>query len=102
VIAADAAAALSAALALAGEGRKCFPCGLNKRPATPHGFKDAVSDPDTIRDLWRLHPGPLVGVATGAASAMDALDLDAKRPEATEGDVAMFSYAHSLTSRSIL
>jgi hypothetical protein len=76
------AAALDAALALAAAGRKCFPCGVNKRPATPHGFHDAATDPAVVRQLWRQWPGPLVGVSTGEASGVDALDLDAKHPEA--------------------
>jgi Bifunctional DNA primase/polymerase, N-terminal len=81
--AADVAAILDAARALAAEGRKCFPCAGTKRPTTPHGFRDAVSDPDMLDELWRRNPGPLLGLATGEASDLDALDLDAKHPEAT-------------------
>jgi hypothetical protein len=75
----DIAAALRAAVALGIEGRPCFPCRTDKRPATPHGFKEATSDINGLRDLWRRHPGPLVGVATGEASGIDALDIDAPR-----------------------
>jgi len=32
--------------------------------------------------LWRQYPAPLVGVATGAASDFDGLDIDPKHPEA--------------------
>jgi hypothetical protein len=76
--------ALGGALALAAEGRKCFPCRSNKRPATPHGFWDAASDPTALRALWHQYPAPLVGVATGTVSGIDALDLDLQHPEAAE------------------
>ena len=53
-----------------------FPCLASKRPATPHGFKDAAQDPAAIRELWRLHDGPLIGFPTGRASGIDVLDID--------------------------
>jgi Bifunctional DNA primase/polymerase, N-terminal len=80
----DPLAALEAALALGADGWFCFPCLEDKRPATPHGFKDAKSDLRRLRDLWRQNPAPLVGVATGAASSVDALDIDCKHLEARE------------------
>ena len=55
-----------------------FPCLESKAPACPHGFKDATRDPAAIRELWRLYPGPLVGVPTGAVSGFDVLDVDPK------------------------
>jgi hypothetical protein len=74
--------ALSAALAL---GLPAFPCRPDKAPACPHGFRDAVAEPAALRELWRLYPGPLVGVPTGESSGRDALDIDAPRhPEAAE------------------
>jgi hypothetical protein len=79
----DIAAALRAALALGSEGRPCFPCRIDKSPATPHGFKEATCDANGLRDLWRRHPGSLVGVATGEASEIDVLDLDKGHPEAS-------------------
>ncbi len=53
-----------------------FPCAASKKPACPHGFKDAVSDPAAIVDLWRAYPGSLIGVPTGESSGIDALDID--------------------------
>ena len=77
-----AASALGAAVAL---GLPAFPCRPDKAPACPHGFHDATADPCALRELWRRHPAPLVGVPTGAASGVDALDIDAPRhPEAAE------------------
>jgi hypothetical protein len=77
--AAEIAAALGGALALAAQEWKCFPCAANKIPTTPHGFRDATSDPFQLRELWCRHPGPLVGVPTGEASGFDVFDIDAPR-----------------------
>ncbi len=53
-----------------------FPCRADKRPCTPHGHHDAVSDAPSIAELWERYPGPLVGVATGATGGIDVLDID--------------------------
>jgi hypothetical protein len=63
-------------------GYAVFPCRHDKRPACPHGFKDATSDPVEVRPLWRRYPGPLIGVATGVASGVAILDIDIKSSEA--------------------
>jgi hypothetical protein len=80
----DISRVLGGALLLARDGRRCFPCLANKHPATPHGFKDASSDPEKVRALWRRYPGPVIGVATGEAADIDVLDLDSKHREAVE------------------
>ncbi len=69
----------SAALALhlAGRSLPVFPCDpATKRPLTPHGFKDASTDLATVSDFWNRHPAALVGMPTGKASGVFALDLD--------------------------
>lgn len=76
------ARALGTALLLATKGRHCFPCAATKRPVSPHGFKDATTDPDTLRALWLGFPGQLIGVSTGRPCGIDVLDLDVKHPEA--------------------
>src|ERR1700733_13737811 len=63
-------------------GWALFPCREDKRPATPHGFLDAVLDPAAVADLWQRYPGPLIGVATGARSSIDVLDIDVKHEDA--------------------
>ncbi len=80
----NATRALNDALALASEGVPCFPCASSKRPACPHGFKDASTDPAVLRELWAKHPGELVGVRTGEASSIDVLDIDAKHREGVD------------------
>ena len=58
-------------------GYAVFPCGPDKKPTTPHSFKDAVNDPVLVADLWRRYPGSLIGIATGEISGIDVLDVDA-------------------------
>ncbi len=59
-----------------------LPCLDDKRPACPHGFKDATSDLEAISELWRRYPGPLIGVATGEVSNLAVVDVDRKHDEA--------------------
>jgi hypothetical protein len=76
-----------------------FPYGANKRPTSPHGFKDATSDPATIDRLWGLYPGPLVGVPMGPASGLVALDIDTRRDG--EAWLAEFEATHGFPSTRI-
>jgi hypothetical protein len=81
---ADNSRALAAALAL---GLPAFPCAATKAPAIPGpgGHKHATADPVALRELWRRYPGPLVGLATGEGSGLDALDIDGPcHPEAAQ------------------
>jgi Bifunctional DNA primase/polymerase, N-terminal len=68
--------AISSATDLAERGFSAFPCLSTKAPATPSGFRNATSDPDGVRELWRRWPGPLIGVPTGAGNGFDVLDID--------------------------
>jgi hypothetical protein len=70
------AAASNVLMALIDEGLPCFPCHLNKKPATPHGYKDATSNRETVTELWMRYPAPLIGVPTGELSGLDVLDID--------------------------
>lgn len=68
-----------AALKLAAEGIPVFPCNAKKKPLTPHGFKDASTDAETVRQWWTEWPFALIGMPTGAASGIFGLDVDVKR-----------------------
>lgn len=69
--------ALDEALLCIQRGWRVFPCRADKAPATPRGFKDATCDPEQVRELWRAHPGPAFGIATGA-SGLVVVDIDVK------------------------
>jgi hypothetical protein len=47
-----------------------------KNPASPHGFKDATTDPARIRAWFENSPRLNLGLATGRAAGVWVLDLD--------------------------
>jgi hypothetical protein len=54
---------------------KLFPCShLNKKPLTPHGFKDASNDHDTIAKWHAQHPDCAWGTPTSSEYAV--VDID--------------------------
>src|ERR1700726_1890053 len=70
------ATVMEALPALVAQGLRCFPCRADKTPATPRGYKDASSMRETVEELWRRFPGPLIGIPTGEMSGFDVLDID--------------------------
>ena len=68
---------IGTALALAARGMHVFPCRPRaKMPATDHGFLDATTEPDTIRQWWRSEPQYNIAIATGTVSKVFAVDVD--------------------------
>jgi len=63
------------ALKLARKGIPVFPCGPDKRPLTPNGFKDASSDAETVHLWWTEHADALIGTPTGVKFCVLDLDL---------------------------
>jgi Bifunctional DNA primase/polymerase, N-terminal len=60
----------------AAAGWPVFPCiPGEKMPVTPHGYKDATTDPERISDWWRKNPARNVAIATGAPGP-DVVDVD--------------------------
>jgi Bifunctional DNA primase/polymerase, N-terminal/Primase C terminal 1 (PriCT-1) len=67
---------LEAALRQASRRRPMFPCDArNKRPLTPHGFKDASTDRAKIT-AWFRDTDAMIGMPTGAVSGLVVVDLD--------------------------
>ena len=68
---------LDAALAYAARGWPVHPIQAKaKAPASPHGFRDATTDPAIIRAWFENSPHLNVGIATGRASGVWVLDCD--------------------------
>lgn len=68
---------LAAALSFASQNVPVFPCHpINKSPLTEHGFKDASTDPATIREWWTKHPYAIIGSPTGAVTGRVVIDID--------------------------
>jgi hypothetical protein len=75
---------VSSALAYASYGWPVFPCHAgSKVPATLHGFRDATTDPEQIREWWHRQPDANVAIATGSPGP-DVLDID-QHGEAGDG-----------------
>lgn len=71
------------ALVLAALGLPVFPCGADKAPTCPTGFKAATRDPGAVVRLFARYPGVLIGIACGSRSGLAVLDVDVpKHPEA--------------------
>jgi Bifunctional DNA primase/polymerase, N-terminal len=47
-----------------------------KHPRTAHGFKDATTDEEIIREWWGKWPAANIGIPTGEPSGIVVLDID--------------------------
>ena len=57
-----------------------FPCQPGQKiPATPHGYRDATTDPEQITDWFSRHPDRNLAIATGSPGP-DVLDVDQHGP----------------------
>lgn len=68
---------LDAALAYAEMGYAVFPClPGSKKPFTANGFKDAVTDLETIEKFWTQHPTANIGIPTQGLLVVDFDPVD--------------------------
>ena len=62
----------------------------SKEPLTPHGFKDATTDPAQIEKWYRQWPVANIGLPTGTPSGLLVLDVDPRNggQESLDGFIA--------------
>ena len=72
---------LKTALNFAERGIPTFPLE-GKAPLTPHGFKDATTDPRRLHMWGNRFPSANIGIPTGSISGIVVVDLDEETPEA--------------------
>ncbi|MDJ1372422.1 bifunctional DNA primase/polymerase [Gulosibacter molinativorax] len=66
-----------AAARFAAAGVPVFPCVPGeKRPLVRRGFHDATADPAQVSEWWRRWPAANIGIPTGVASGVEAVDVD--------------------------
>jgi hypothetical protein len=66
----------AAAVWYGSHGIPVFPCKRDKTPRTRRGFKDATTDEARIAEWWNKWPDANIGVPTGPASGLLAVDID--------------------------
>src|SRR6516165_8411064 len=82
--------ALDAALEYGRKGLPVFPCSpLDKKPLTPHGFKDATTDEAQIRAWWVQWPNAMIGVPAGPASGIWVIDTDIDPVKKIDGEATL-------------
>jgi len=81
---------VEAALEYARHGMPVFPCNpLDKKPLTPHGFKDATRDEAQIRAWWTQWPNAMIGAPTGPRSGMWVVDTDKDPVKNIDGEATL-------------
>ncbi len=90
----------TAALGYAKRGWAVFPCD-GKAPLTPHGFKDAVTDPEAVLSLFSKHPIANVGIATGKVSGFFPLDVDVRDEKQGRESLAELERIHGALPHTI-
>ena len=93
---------LAAALDYAAQGFAVFPCWpRSKTPAVKRGFKDATTNPATIRRWWLADATYNIAVATGIVSGVLILDVDGAIGATTLHDLEAAHGSLPVTSCSI-
>ena len=67
---------LEQALSYAKAGYSIFPCAQDKSPLTKHGFKDATTDLETIKQWFSKESASLIGLVTGPSNNIGVIDID--------------------------
>lgn len=57
------------------KGLRVFPCSIDKKPLTTHGYKEATSDVSIVGQWWQDHPSASIGVPTGGKFFVLDVDL---------------------------
>src|SRR2546423_891023 len=76
---------LDAALEYAEVGLAVFPCKPDKTPYTANGFNGASTDANQIKRWWTQYPNAMIGMPTGKASGVWAIDPDAPKGDGPDG-----------------
>ena len=76
---------LEAALWYIRMGWRVFPVAQDKKPLTPHGFKDASADERLIREWWGQHPK--ANIALDIPEGVVVLDFDPRNGAPEPSDV---------------
>lgn len=83
------------ALEYAEMGLAVFPVNRNKSPCTPHGCKDAKTDPGAIRAWWKKWPDANIGIATGSKSGgIVVIDVDIDENKGIYGNDSLREWEH--------
>lgn len=65
-----------------------------KHPRTPHGLKNASTDPEVIRKWWAQWPEANIGIVTGKTSGVWAVDVDVKEGKGGDKSLANLQVLH--------
>jgi len=81
----EATSLLGEALMYARSGWRVFPVSRDKKPLTPHGFKDASADERLVREWWGKNPN--ANIALDIPAGIVVLDFDPRNGAPEPWDV---------------